>query len=214
MLNLFLFDLMYKLRSNLNDVFTGSEPLLIGTQLDNGVVVSGDSEFEYAGITDKKGNFFYLNRLANAETEYTEIETKTGSCCAKTYWAVTKIKLVAVYQRYPTETIEYKLKNQLAGGICIDSIPHNQRPQITLTKSGSDFETIYKAETLKQKAKTVDKSWRLTAIEFTLKYMTTFDGCNRIDNCCEINYETFCKLLKENGTLTKLIAKLKQIQNV
>ena len=141
-----------------------------------GVLIKTSEEFEYSGIDDRRGNFFYLRHVDAEELTYNPVENRTSSCLKDTQ-ITANLRLVSVVknlvqvngnERYEVEEF---LRNALLNldFTDYDGIERNIAIELTLSRVNS-IQVL--AEERKEDAtpRGVELQNVFTAIDFILRF--------------------------------------------
>lgn len=128
----------------------------------NAVVVRDEKAGQYVGISDRKGDFFYIRFTGSPDVDYTAGK-KIG---VKTILVTLNLRLVVVASSYDVYKVERKLINDLM--LYADS---NAAPKSSLLDSAE----VFKDETGDLKGYSFKKE--MMALDFALSYSESADSC-------------------------------------
>ena|ERR1700741_2616167 len=206
MVNLFAFMIMKNLKA-LNDQRFDCVPKFVGRQNSKGFVLTGDKLFEEIGLTDKRGNYFY-SRLLQTDNLFAE-NAKMIDPTTRSYVMSIPLRIVVVVKEVNLDLFQYKLINDLIGMDLI-SFDRKRKPIITLNRSSTDYESIYKRETGKD-ITNWSGAYSLILIDFTLKYQIEYDECIDLDVWSNIDYSQFEEAEGECDNLDQLLERLRNL---
>jgi len=131
------------------------------------------NEFEYAGLSDTEGNYFYIRHRDSGEINFEESPNgKLNASCGQTrFVARYELRLVACLRRYCPYSLEYKLRNALAGTRFLNT-PETRNVSILLRRSVIDSIAVLKEES--PKPKSFDKNLIFVGIDFDLTYESNY----------------------------------------
>jgi hypothetical protein len=211
MVNLIAFNLIDKIKQANCDLFSECIPRYIGRQNSKGMVLYGTSLFEYIGLTDKRGNYFYI-RLAGTQDNNFQKERDKLDPSSFNYSITSPLKLVVVFKEYNIELVHLKMTNDLMN-VSFNSFDKRRNSKIEIKSSSTNFEKIYKEETGKELGQWNGAS-RLISFDLDLKFVMDPDDCFQIPGLCEeITYETYQELKAECSTLDAMLVRLQILKN-
>lgn len=212
MINIIAYCLIEKLLERNKTIFTDSTPRFIGHQNSKGQVLYGDKFFEYIGLTDKKGNYFYIRQAA--EKNNFNRSTDKFDSGAFNYSVSIPLKLVVVFKDLNTELFHYKILNDLLG-INVAAIDHKRRPALEMIDSCTDFETIFQEETGKSiEGHQWNGSTKLMSYDMNLRFQIEYDPCLTLSClCADLGYDDFVLLKQECKTVDAILAKMNSLIN-
>lgn len=191
------------------DIFDSEIPKFIGRQNERGQVLAGEKLFEYIGLTDKRGNYFYVRIIG--EDKFAKRSDKIDPYSIA-YTVSTPLRIVFVVRDINIELFQYKMLNDIMG-LNLVSFDRKRRPIIELDVATTDIEDIYSLETGKQL-----QQWSgavgLLAIDFTLKYQLDYINCLALPSLCSnINYCDFEQIKDECANLDEVLQRLQNLTN-
>lgn len=213
MVNLLAYTLIRKIIQANEAVLKDSTPRFIGRQNEKGEVIYGEKHFEYIGLTDKKGNYFYV-RYANNNGKEVSYSKKADLIDPRYFSYVVGIplRMVFVFSDLSTEYFHLKILNDLIG-LDLATFDRRRTPIIELDGSSTNYETIYKEETGKD-----IKGWsgavKLIAFDLTLKVNIDYESCQQFSSLCEdISYCQFEEAMEDCTTMDQLLTRLNILKN-
>lgn len=142
-----------------------------------GVLIKTSEEFDYSGIDDRRGNFFYIRHVDDEQLTYNPVEDRVSSCLKGTQ-IVANLRLVSVVkdlvqvngnERYEVEEF---LRNALLNLDFTDytGIERNIEVELTLSKVNS-VQVLLEERVEDATPRGVELQNVFTAIDFILRFI-------------------------------------------
>ena len=141
-----------------------------------GILVKTSEEFEYSGIDDRRGNFFYIRHVDDEQLTYNPSENRFSSCL-KSVQIVANLRLVSTVSNIPqlNGTERYQIEEYLRNALLnIDfkdytGIETNIEIELTLSKVNSP-QVLLEERVEGSTKRGVELRNIFTAIDFVLRY--------------------------------------------
>ena len=176
----------------------------VGAQYKNGMVLWGEREKKYLGITDKGGDFIYIRNL-NSDRTYPE-GGRTDSCHVP-HLVKDTFRLVAVFFDFWPEAIRNKLELDLTK-VDFGTFAPRALAVIRFAASTLDQEKIFKDETSKEFTEMKNRRLKFFSIDFTMTYRLDTGLCQCDDLCSNLDFDAYRSLREECATVNELLNKL------
>jgi hypothetical protein len=131
------------------------------------------NEFEYAGLSDTEGNYFYIRHRDSGEISFEESpNSKPSVSCGQTRFVVRyELRLVASLRLFCPYSLEEKLRSALVGTRFPNS---TERRNVSIIPRKSIIDSIAVLKEESPKPKPFDKNLIFVGIDFDLTYEANY----------------------------------------